>query len=407
MGSHITVIGAGVVGATTALRLVEQGYTVSLVDQAHALAQGASGANGAQLSYNYTDAMASPDTLKSLPKLLLGLDLSFRFSPRIDLEFIRWGAEFIRNSTLAKSDQNTLAILQIALSSRSVMQEWDHRYGFEYQKTAAQKLHLYESESALEKAKRRVELKNAQGATQQVIDRKRVLELEPALQKMNANLVGAVYSPDDEVGDVIAFTKAAIEKTLSLGAGKLHLSTTISDIVVEQGKCKALVSNHGNLDTDAVVICAGYQSSSLARKLGVKIRPIIPVAGYSLTFPDTEFTPKISLTDTPNKIVLCHLGNQLRVAGMADVGRVAASPPEHRIEQLKQLLIKRFPAAGDYHTSATPWAGMRPMTSDSRPVIKQTALDNVFINSGHGMLGWTLAAGSAQKLTNLLVKKIN
>lgn len=407
MNSHITVVGAGVVGAATALSLSEKGYEVSLLDAANALGQGASGANGAQLSYNYTDAMASPDALKSLPRQLLGLDLSFRLSPSIDPEFIRWCVQFVRNSSFAKADSNTLAILEIALSSRSILQHWDREYGFEYAKKSAQKLHLYESEPLLEKAKRRVELKNKHGANQQVIDRERVLRLEPALYKMNANLVGAIHSPSDEVGDVKAFTKAAIRKSLGLCNGKLHLSTVVSDIVVEAGKCKALVTNHGDFDTNAVVICAGYQSSTLSNKLGIKCTPIIPVAGYSLTYPDTEFTPRISLTDTHNKIVLCHLGKQLRVAGMADVGREVTTPSKARIQQLIQLLIKRFPSAGNYDVPAKAWAGMRPMTPNSRPIIEQTVLDNVFINSGHGMLGWTLAAGSAKLLTDLVLKRVN
>jgi len=279
-------------------------------------------------------------------------------------------------------------------------------YGFEYLKRSAKKIHLYESASLLEKAQRHVEFKNSYGATLQVVDRAALLDLEPALQEMNASLVGGIYSPRDEVGDVRAFTRSAIEKSIELGGGQLLLSTRVDNIVIEHGKCRSLTTSEGDLDTDAVVICAGYQSSRLSRKLGFKISPIVPVTGYTFTFPESEYTPSISLTDTPNKFVLSRLGNQLRIAAMTDVGRVVSMPPKERIQPLKRLLLERFPKAADYDAEPKSWAGMRPMTADSRPIIEQTKIENVFVNSGHGMFGWTLAAGSAHKLAELITKNI-
>lgn len=407
MSSHVLVVGAGVIGAATALSLAEQGFKVTIIDRAGALNKGASGLNGGQLSYSYTDALASPETLRSFPKLLFGLDESFRLSANLSIDFLNWGFQFLANCTADRADANTLEVLTLATRSHVQMNEWIEKYSFQFQHNKAQKLHLYESAKALDSAKRRVELKNQYGANQSVLDGDQVLEIDPALERMNAKLVGAVYSPNDEVGDVVAFTQAAIDKSLSLGKGTLKLNTKVLDIRIEGGTCRSVLTNSGEIEADHIVICAGYESSQLLRKIGIKSTPIVPVAGYSVTYPETTFTPNVSLTDTAKKIVLCHLGSQLRVAGMADVGRVALVPPKKRLELLKRIIQNRFPDAGDYSVEPKEWSGMRPMTPSSKPIICQTKVPNIFVNSGHGMLGWTLAAGAAKDMQEIVVKYAN
>jgi D-amino-acid dehydrogenase len=397
MSSKVVVVGTGIIGATTALSLAEQGYQVIVIDQAESIAAGASASNGAQLSYSYTDAMASPDTLRSLPKLLSGRDPAFRFSSDINRELMIWGSRFIRNCTQSRSDKNTLAVLEVALRSRAIMHAWCRKYNFEFDHRPAGKLHLYESQSGLEKAKARVELKNASGANQKILSRARVFEIEPLLKHIEGDLAGAVYSPEDEVGDAAKFATAALHKAIELSGGQIRLGVRLIDFIREGSTCRALKTSAGDIEADVVVLCAGFQTGSLAKKLGVHLS-ILPISGYSLTYPASDGTPGISITDTSRKMVICRVGDKVRIAGMADMGLVANKPPAARIQTLIRSVQYRFPLAADYSGEAHPWAGIRPMTPDSRPVIRRCGADNVYVNCGHGMLGWTLAAGTADIL---------
>lgn len=390
------------IGASTALALAEKGFSVSVAEKASGLAQGASGANGAQLSYYYTDALASPETRRALPKLMMGLNSAFRLSPSIDIDFFRWGVQFLRNTTSSRSDANTLAVLELALQSKVVLNQWCQQYQFDFDHRVAPKLHLYEDQRLLDAVQRRLELKNQHGANQFMVTAQEAMDIEPSLQHMRANLAGAVHSPDEEVGDVEAFTLAALRKAMELGGGRLWLDTEITEFRTTQNRAHSVHTAQGEIEFDHLVISAGYQSMQLARKLGVKIGLIYPVTGYSLTYPQSAATPEVSLTDTVNRFVLCRLGDQLRLAGMADVGRVVTSPPAKRIQQLRELLHQRFPLAGDYQSSERVWAGIRPLTPSGRPLVEKTGMDNVYINAGHGFLGWTLAAGSANLLAKLV-----
>jgi D-amino-acid dehydrogenase len=404
MTSKIVVVGAGIIGATTALSLAEQGYQVSVIDQADSIAAGASGSNGAQLSYSYTDAMASPDMLRSLPKLLSGRDPAFRFSSEINRELMTWGTRFLRNCTQFRSDINTLSVLEIALRSRAIMHAWCRKYKFEFNHRSAGKLHLYEEQSGLDKARARVELKNASGSKQKILSRAQVFEIEPLLKHIEGDLVGAVYSPEDEVGDAAMFATAALKKATEISGGQVHLGVRLIDFIREGSSIRALKTSAGDIEADVVVLCAGFQTRSLASILGVNLS-ILPVSGYSLTYSALDGTPDTSITDTSRKIVICRVGNKVRIAGMADMGLVTNKPPEVRIQTLIRSAQNRFPLAADYSGEANPWVGIRPMTPDSRPVIRQCGADNVYVNCGHGMLGWTLAAGTANILREQIQDK--
>ena len=392
------------IGATSALALAEQGFNVTLIEQGSELGQGASGSNGGQLSYNYTDAMASPQLLRTLPKLALAMDPSFRMRVPLDWDFMKWGIRFISNCGRNNSDANTLAVLELALQSREVLHQWINQYQFAFKHKAAQKLHLYENKLTFDHAKRMVELKNAHGGNQQWLDFQQTLAIEPSLASMNAKIIGAVHSPDDEVGDVRDFTQQAIQKSIQLGGGELLLNTRCEGVQFEAGRCRSILTNQGIIECDQLVVCGGDSSHSLAAQMGVKCAPTIPVTGYSLDYPENQQTPNVSLTDTASKMVLCKLGDRLRVAGIADVGYSPRNFRQNRIDTLRKTLLSRFPDAGQYKVDPAVWIGARPMTSNSQPVIEKTKYANVYLNYGHGMLGWTLAAGSAARLTNLVLE---
>ncbi|MEN8189651.1 MAG: FAD-dependent oxidoreductase [Thermodesulfobacteriota bacterium] len=403
MNSKVIIVGAGVVGGSVALALAEQGFHVTVIDKEKKVASGASNANGAQLSYSYTDTLASPATLKTLPKLLLGLDPAFRLTKNMDPDFMKWGIRFLRNCTSSRADKNTLAVLEIALRSCAVMNEWRDKYDFDFDHNVAQKLHVYENGDVLANLKPRIELKNRLGANQSIILKEKLLDLEPSLHHMNADLAGAVYSPDDEVGDAGKFTRASLDKAMELSGGQVLLGTDFQGFIVDGHLYRGIKTNNGEIEADYIVLCAGYQTNVITKKLALSV-PITPMAGYVLSYPAAADTPEISVTDTANRMVVCRVGSSMRAAGMADMGQVAKNPPEKRIQTLETTLKHRFPLAGKYSHPSQPLAGVRPMTPDGRPIIQQFQSSNLFLNCGHGMLGWTLAAGSADLLRAKICK---
>ncbi len=401
MPSQIIIVGAGVVGAATALTFAERGFRVTVVDQADHVAAATSAANGAQLSYSYTDAFASPAMLRNLPGIFAGLDPAVRFANRCDPELLTWGWRFIRNATQKRSDANTLSTLAIAMQSRQVMHRWIQKYAIDFEYRRAGKLHLYDDVHALRSAEARVRLKNRYGSRQSVLGADEALALEPSLLKLRGRLAGAVFSPDDELGDAARFTEGALNRVVASN-GVLHLGVRVDGFIMEGDRCRAVQTSAGNLDTDYVVLCAGIHTRSLARQLGVKL-PLMPVSGYSLTYASSHDTPEISVTDTHRRLVICRLGKQVRIAGLADVGLMTATPDINRIRQLDDTVKWRFPKAASYAGESRPWIGVRSMTPDSQPIVSRCGALNVFVNCGHGMLGWTLAAGTAERVADMIM----
>ncbi len=401
MQKNAIIVGAGIIGATTALALAEQGYKITVVDQAKNIAAGTSAKNGAQLSYSYADALASPQTLKTLPKLIAGLDPAFRLSPELNQDFLNWGKLFIKNCTHSKADSNTLAILEIALKSCVKMNKWQAKYTFDFDYRPAGKLYLYADSAGLAKARNMVKLKSRLGVKQEIVLKDKLLEIEPMLKDFNGKLAGAVYAPDDAVGDATKFAKAALTQAAKLSEVNIYLDTKITGFLKKGGKCQALKTSRGELEADKIIICAGFQTKELLKKLDVSL-PIMPVAGYSLTYRAPANSITTSITDTAKKTVLCKIGDKIRIAGMADMGLITDEPPAARITKLIKTAKQRFPSVADYKSDSEPWVGIRPMTPDSRPIIQKCGADNLWVNCGHGMLGWTLAAGSADILKTSL-----
>ncbi len=392
------VIGAGVIGVTTAYALARNGASVMLVDRAERPGLGASFANGAQLSYAYTEALASPALLGKLPALALGLDPLFRLRPGLDPGLCRWLISFLSNMTAARFTRNTLDVLELALASQAEMLALRERHPFDFAYTVPGKMHLYYSARALRDVAAVVALKQRHGADQQILDASAAMAIEPALAHSHG-LVGVVHSPSDAVGDAQQFCaglSAICQDKLGM---TICLGCTVARLERARHGWTVATAAGERLSARRLIICAGAQSRGIARSLGFAL-PIQPMKGYSFTAKPGPAAPRVSITDTKRKIVICRLGAQLRVAGLAELGNGSATVDPARARLLRALASETLPGVID-GVVEHEWAGLRPMTPSSRPIIRWID-PTLAVNSGHGMLGWTLAMGSAARLVSAM-----
>jgi len=391
---RVAVLGAGVVGVTTAYYLSERGHTVTVVDRAQEVASGASGGNGGQLSYSFTDAMASPALLSKLPGIIAGLNPAFHVHPLIKPQLVRWGLAFLGQCTTQKNHANTTALLQLALRSATLMKELHSRTSLEFSYRRAGKLVMQDSAAGMAEAEKLCALKRQYGSDAQLVTLSQAMEIEPALKEMKNDYIGAVYSESDEVGNSLEFTSQLAQWLGANHGVKFKLNTGVRNIVAKNGRLAAVETDKGTLEPDAVVVCLGAWSNQLLHPLGIRTN-IYPLRGYSVTLPSIPTSNKVSITDLASKTVFSRLGNQIRIAGFADFVGYHAGKDAQRARILLETAHRTAPAIADFTTSsASEWGGFRPMTPNSQPLIGPSPVEGVHLNTGHGMLGWTLACVS-------------
>jgi len=394
----IFVLGAGVVGMTTAYVLARNGFAVTVIDFGSSPAErGASFGNGSQLSYSYTDAMASPSMAANLPKYLLGRDPAFRIRMSLSPRFLEWGLRFLGNSSQRSFERNTIDVLKLAMESRHEFSYLANKVAFDHRQSG--KLNLYACNRTLEKARKLSDLKNNFGANQAILKRDEAIEREPALAHYGHSFVGALWSPNDESGDSRMFCqglKTLLEREFGT---RFMFDTRIAGLKKSAGQLEAIVADRGELPARLAVLALGTWSASVARSVGIHL-PIWPVQGYSMTIPATEFAPSVSITDTTRKTVFCRIGNRLRIAGLADIGPGEALYKQERFEMLFKTAQGIFPKAGDYSGEVNAWTGLRPVTPNSQPIFGPSNISGLFLNCGHGSLGWTLSMATAVKVAS-------
>ncbi|RIV86191.1 FAD-dependent oxidoreductase [Aurantiacibacter xanthus] len=397
--TDVLVLGAGVVGVTTAYALARRGYAVTLVDRADGPAQGSSFANGAQLSYAYTDALAQPGLLPAMPAILAGLNPAFRLHFSLDPEFLRWSLAFLRNCTEARFAENTRAALALGLESRLAMAELCARHRFDFAHTRPGKMHIFRDEASLRGARKAMAIKQEAGVTQQLLSPAEAIAIEPALSAIGS-FAGALWTPAEEVGDPYRFSLGLLDVLSKRYAVKTAFGFQIAAVDEHDGGVTVRSREGAILSARAVVACLGAEAPALLRPLGIP-NPILPMKGYSFTAPPGPDAPSASITDSARKIVCCRLGNSIRVAGLAELNNRDPRPDPARLQLLLDNARAALPRAAAYDEASADWAGLRPMTASSNPIIRQ-ARQRVFVNIGHGMLGWTFAAGAAERVAALV-----
>lgn len=401
--ARIGVIGAGVVGVSAAYLLAKAGHAVTLIDAAAEPGRGASAGNAAQLSWAYGDAMASPALLRHLPAIALGRDPAFRIRWQLDADFLLWGVKFLCNATPSRWWNNTQSILALAEQSRqelaSLLEETDLTFDYRL----AGKLHLYPDQQGLAKAGALVVRKTALGLEQCLLNRAEAEQVEPALGHYQAEIAGAVYTPGDALGDAAAFCRQLTEHMALNHRLTLAFGRKVAGFVSKGDKLVALrFDDHDALGVDAAIVCAGLASRPLAHELP-ELRQIRPVRGYSLTVARSPVAPIVSLTDVKRKLAFASIGDRFRVAGMADIERPGSGFDPARFEALRSGAAEVLPHFFEGGDDLMRWSGERPMTPFSRPIIRPSSrVRGIYINAGHGMLGWTLALGSARRIADMV-----
>ncbi|MCD9088114.1 FAD-dependent oxidoreductase [Stenotrophomonas sp. SY1] len=396
----LVIIGAGVVGLASAYAAARRGCSVLLVDRNAGPALGTSFANGAQLSYAYTDAMAGPATWRQLPEMAFGRNGPFRTRWSVDPDFLRWGLAFLRQANAASLHSNTLATLELALESRAAMQALLQRHPIDFHHLVSGKLHLYPTAEGVQGAAAMIALKRPYGVQQRLVDAAEARSIEPALSGASW-LAGGVYSPDEEAGDPHRFSESLLDILRQQYGVQASFNFDTQSLRRQNGQWQLQARDGRQLQAARVLVCGGIDSAELLRPTGMRV-PVMAIKGYSFTAPCGANAPRVSITDTKRKLVFCRLGEHIRVAGLADLNDWNPTPEPARLAQLVAMARASLPEAADYDHIQSSWAGLRPVTPWSSPIIRNLG-DGLGCNIGHGMLGWTLAMGSGERAVSQLL----
>ena len=404
---HVCVLGAGIVGLATAWQLERQGHQVTVIDRA-APGAGASGGNGAQLSYSYVQPLADPSIWKQLPKLLLSPTSPLKLRPQLDPLQWRWGMEFLAACNAGTSRDTTARLLALAASSRTQFEAMRSDIGPDCDFSATGKLVLYASAASLEGARAQLDLQRAMGSEQRLVTPDECIAIEPALQGYRGQMAGAVYTPSECAADCLKVC-AELMRALSARGVRFMLGTDVHGFARSENRIDAVRTSkdgmESDVEADAFVMALGSASHKLGRALGAYL-PVYPLKGYSITVevdPAPGAAPRVNVTDSARKVVFARIGSRLRVAGMAELVGHDASIPATRIETLAAATRAVFPQASRLE-ELHPWTGMRPATPKGLPIIGrlESAPSNMLFNTGHGALGFTLAFGSALRVAQAL-----
>jgi D-amino-acid dehydrogenase len=398
---RILVIGSGVVGVTTAWYLARGGHAVTVVDRQPEVALETSYGNAGQVSWSYATPWVSPDVPVYVMRWLLGAGSPLVLRPRLDPHMLRWMAMAARNCTPARFRRNRERMIRLARYSHACLQTLRGSTGISYDEGMGGTLQLFRDARALDDAARDAELLKRWDIDCEVLDRPGCIAVEPGLARARVPVAGGVRYPGDETGDCRKFTQALSARAGGDGV-EFRQSVVVRALIADGTRIAGVDSDAGRLGADAFVVAAGSYSPALLRPLGIRL-PVYPVKGYSATVPvvDPAGAPVSTLTDETRKVAVTRLGERIRVAGTAEIGGFDLTLPRSRTRMLDEVLEALFPGAGGL-AEAEYWAGLRPMTPDNVAVLGETPYRNLYLNTGHGTLGWTMSCGSGRIVADLI-----
>jgi D-amino-acid dehydrogenase len=400
----VIVLGAGVIGVTGAWYLAEAGHEVTVVERRREAGMETSFANGGQISAGHAEPWAQPAVLPKVLRWLGREDAPLLFRPRADLAQWEWGLRFALECLPGRFERNCRALAGLATYSRDSLRELRRGLSLQYDQLERGILHFATAPADFEAMARHAQTMRAMGVEREVKSAAECLRLEPALAHSLQPVVGGLFTPQDESGDAHRFTRELARLAAARGVS-FQFGMAVEALEAAGGKIIALRTHDGSrMSADAYVVSLGSYSPLLLKPLGMRI-PVYPLKGYSITLAlgpaEAAAAPSVSLTDEAHKIVISRLGNRLRAAGTAELAGYDTAVNEVRCAAIVRRIRQLFPQLAGA-PAVDNWAGLRPATPNNVPLIGRSGLANLYLNTGHGTLGWTLACGSARALAELV-----
>jgi D-amino-acid dehydrogenase len=398
---RIVVLGGGVVGVTTAYQLQRDGHEVVILEGRGEVAAGASWGNAGMIAPGHSFVWSSPRAPMILAKSLLSRNQALRLKFSADPRLYAWTWGFLKECTPDKARRNTLLKHRLAAYSQSVLQSVVAEEAIAYDRNTRGILYLHRSRRALEEGVEHMKLLESDGQLIKVLDRDQVVALDPALASAADRIAGAILCPTDETGDCAKFTRALAARIIERG-GEIVTGATVVGLPSDGGRVMQALTDRGPFLGDAYVLALGADSPRLARTVGVRL-PIYPIKGYSLTIPvgASRSPPSIACVDEHNLVAVSRFGDRLRVTATAEFAGYDVGHKPSDFVFMKRVASELYPDGAEYDR-AEMWAGLRPMTPTNLPFLGPARLRNLFLNAGHGHIGWTMSHGSARITADLI-----
>ncbi|MBD7975683.1 D-amino acid dehydrogenase [Serpens gallinarum] len=401
---RVLVLGSGVIGTTSAYYLARAGFEVTVVDRQPAPAQETSFANAGQISPGYASPWAAPGIPLKAIKWMLQKHAPLAIRPTADINQYLWMLQMLRNCTASRYAVNKERMVRLSEYSRDCLDELRAETGIAYEERQLGTTQLFRTQAQVDAAAKDIAVLEQSGVPYEVLDRAGIARVEPALAAVTDKLAGALRLPNDQTGDCQLFTTRLAEMAKELGV-EFRFGQNIERLEGD-GNRLAGVWIDGTLETaDHYVLALGSYSPQLLKPLGIKA-PVYPLKGYSLSVPITnaEMAPTSTILDETYKVAITRFDQRIRVGGMAEVSGFDLSLNPSRRATLEMITADLYPQGGDL-AKAEFWTGLRPATPDGTPIVGATRYSNLFLNTGHGTLGWTMACGSGRLLADLLAAK--
>ena len=397
----IVILGAGVIGVTSAWYLARQGHEVTVIDRQAAPALETSFANAGEVSPGYSAPWAAPGIPLKALKWMFQKHAPLVIQPRPDLATLSWMAKMLMNCTAEAYHVNKSRMVRLAEYSRDCLGQLRAETGISYDERMQGTLQLFRTQKQVEGAAKDIEVLREDGVAFEVLDRAGCVAAEPGLAASADKIAGGLRLPGDETGDCFKFTNRLAAMAEAAGV-TFRWGVSIQRIHAEMGRVTHVETSMGRVQADAYVLAMGSYSPLLAGPLGIKL-PVYPLKSYSITVPivDAGRAPVSTVMDETYKIAITRLGDRIRVGGMAEIAGFDLSLNPKRQATLTHSVEDLFGGAGD-QSRAEFWTGLRPMTPDGTPIVGRSPLANLFLNTGHGTLGWTMSCGSARLLADVM-----
>lgn len=400
----IVILGAGVIGTASAYYLAKAGHEVTVLERQSGPALETSFANAGEVSPGYSAPWAGPGVPLKAIKWLMMEHSPLAIRPSLDPYMWRWVFQMLTNCTTKRYEINKGRMLRMAQYSREVLQQLRSDTSISYDERTQGTLQLFRNQQQLDASAADIAILQRYGVPYECLDGAACLKVEPALAQVREKFVGALRLPGDETGDCFKFTQNLAKLAEGLGV-KFEYGVSIERILAQADKVTGVQTSNGLVTADSFVLALGSYSPIMLRELGIKI-PVYPIKGYSITVPitDASSAPESTIMDETYKVAITRLGDRIRVGGTAEITGYNLDLRESRRATLVHSVTDLFPNGGDV-AKAEFWTGLRPMTPDGTPIIGPTPYRNLFLNTGHGTLGWTMACGSGQFLADLVSGK--